>query len=88
MHKAEENYSKDNFNVEDLNNTLNFIEADFSQKEKDYLKMQLFKRNFDLNRMVIGSVFELFDGASFEKNCTFATEEELSPRSPKSINFY
>jgi hypothetical protein len=72
--------------VEDLNNTLNFIEADFSQKEKDYLKMQLFKKNFDLNRLVISSVFEIFDGVSLEKNSTFITEEEFSPRSPKSKN--
>lgn len=81
--KNEEGYSKDHFNLQELNSALNFIEADFSNKELEYLKMQLFKETFDLNRLETYSVMRIFDGAHFDNNCTFYTAEILSPKSPK-----
>ena len=81
--RSEEGYSKDHFNLQELNSALNFIEADFSSKELEYLKMQLFKETFDMNRLEINSVMRIFDGAHFDNNCTFYTAEILSPKSPK-----
>ena len=69
----------------ELSEALKFIEADFSVKERDYLKMQLFKETFDMNKLEINSVMKIFDGVSFDKNCTFHTAEILSPKSPKKV---
>lgn len=83
--KSEEGYSKDHFNLQDLDTALNFIEADFSKREKDYLKMQLYKETFDLNRLEINSVMKIFNGKDFENHSTFHTAEILSPKSPKKF---
>lgn len=84
--KLEEGYSKDYFNLQDLSEALKFIEADFSVKEKDYLKMQLFKETFELNKLELNSVMRIFDGSNFDKNCTFHTAEILSPKAPTKKN--
>lgn len=84
--KNEEGYSKDHFNLQELDAALTFIEADFSKKEKEYLKMQLYKETFELNHLEINSVIRIFDGVNFENNCTFHMAEILSPKSPKKFN--
>lgn len=85
--KGEEGYSKDHFNLQELGEALKFIEADFSVKEKDYLKMQLFKETFELSKLEINSVMRIFDGKGFETNCTMHMAEILSPKSPKKVAF-
>jgi len=86
--KNEEGYSKDHFNLQDLSTSLSFIEADFTVKENDYLKMQLFKETFDIDRLDMNSIMKIFDSNHFENNCTFYTAEILSPKSPKNPDFY
>ena len=87
--KNEEGYSKDHFNLQELSTSLSFIEADFTVKENDYLKMLLFKETFEIDRLDINSIMKIFDRNHFETNCTFYTAEILSPKSPKKhTDFY